>query len=407
MVKYKNIISISLFTLILIYGCKDKSIDNLKINELQVLGTHNSYAKPIDPRILEYGDSILSGAMNGYLSSMPENERKVYTEYHPNRMSMKDGLNYNHPPFDVQLDAGLRSLEIDVYVDNEGNKFINPAGYRFFEEKGVKDLAPYSKEDLDKPGFKVLHVADFDVRTHYTTLEKALLSLKAWSDKNPNHIPLYIMIEAKDKGMPIFPNSATIEKFDEKAFDQLDAELVRILGRNKIITPDDVRGNYKTLREAVLAKNWPTLGESRGKFVFMLLPSAAGLKLGDPSYVASSPTLENRVMFVQSKPTDDYAAFLLLDNAIVRQEDIRKAVSEGFLVRTRADIETYEAKVNDYSRANAAFSSGAQVISTDFFMEGNTWNTDYRVTIPGGNVARINPINAPQGLDKLENIKWE
>jgi hypothetical protein len=99
-------------------------------------------------------------------------------------------------------------------------------------------------------------------------------------------------------------------------------------------------------------------------------------------------------MFLQSLPTDDFAAFLLMDNAIMRQEEIKKYVSDGYLVRTRSDIDTYEAKINDYTRAEAAFSSGAQLISTDFFMEGkNTYGNDYRVVIPNAKVARANPVN--------------
>lgn len=101
-------------------------------------------------------------------------------------------------------------------------------------------------------------------------------------------------------------------------------------------------------------------------------------------------------MFMQSTPNDDYAAFFLLDNAIVRQEDIKKYVNMGYMVRTRSDIETYEAKVNDYTRTKAAFDSGAQVISTDFYKKGNGYGTGYVVKLPGGGVARLNPVNAPK-----------
>ncbi len=68
----------------------------------------------------------------------------------------------------------------------------------------------------------------------------------------------------------------------------------------------------------------------------------------------------------------------------VRQEDIRKYVEQGYLVRTRSDIETYEAKVNDTTRANTAFASGAQIVSTDFETPGNAYGTPYVVTLPGG-----------------------
>ncbi|WP_066225004.1 Ca2+-dependent phosphoinositide-specific phospholipase C [Formosa haliotis] len=165
-----------------------------------------------------------------------------------------------------------------------------------------------------------------------------------------------------------------------------------ILGRDKIITPDDVRGNYSTLNEAVLAKNWPTLKSSLGKFIFLLLPGGAGLTT-ENAYVKNHPSLKGRTMFVRADIGAPHSGFLLLDNAVLRQGDIKKAVSQGYMVRTRADIETYEAKVNDLSRANAAFSSGAQVISTDYYQETNNYGTPYRVKIPNNKILQINPIN--------------
>ncbi|MCW3467004.1 phosphatidylinositol-specific phospholipase C1-like protein [Chitinophaga nivalis] len=368
-------------------------LDALKINQVQVLGTHNSYAQPVDSNVLAYIDPIIEKMAEGYMKMMPPEQLKSMAEFHPNKMKMSEGLKYNHPPFDVQLDAGIRSLEIDVYNDPTGNRFNDPAAYRELRKKGVTNLAPFSTKDLDKPGFKVLHMADIDFRTHYTTFKAALTAMRSWSDTHPGHFPIFVMIEAKDKGMPLFPGAASVLPFDEKAFDSLDQEVVATLGRDKLIIPDDVRGQFPTLREAVQAQNWPTVKAARGKFVFLLLPSMAGMNMTS-DYAKNKPNLENRVMFLQSLPTDTYAAFFLLDNAMVRKQEIQQYVQQGFFVRTRADIETYEAKVNDYNRANAAFESGAQVISTDFFRPGNGYGTPYVVKLPGGGEARPNPANA-------------
>lgn len=369
--------------------------DDLKINQIQVLGTHNSYARPVDSVVMAYADPIFEKMMGSYEKSMPQAQMDAFKENHPNGMKMSEGLKYNHPPFDVQLDAGLRALEIDVYYDPTGNRFNKPAAYRELQQKGITNLALFDTSGLSQPGFKVLHIADFDFRTHYPTLERALQALKSWSDGHPGHIPITIMVEAKDKGLPVFPNPATVLPFTAKAFDELDEQVLSILGRDKLITPDDVRGGYPTLRDAVLAQNWPTVKEARGKFIFLLLPGSAGLAADQESpYSAGRPNLEKRVMFVQSMPRDTYAAFLLLDNAIVRKAEIQKYVGQGYMVRSRADIETYEAKMNDYTRARAAFESGAQVISTDFFREGNGYGTGYKVSLPGGGAVRPNPVNA-------------
>ncbi|WP_235817914.1 Ca2+-dependent phosphoinositide-specific phospholipase C [Formosa haliotis] len=365
----------------------------LKINQIQVLGTHNSYAKPVDPKVFELVNPIFEKVMSQYKTVISEEEQAKMKEFHPHQMPLSEMLAYNHPDFKAQLDAGLRSLELDVYYDPTGNRFNSPATYEILKQKGVSKLAPFDTIGLDKPGFKLMHMADIDFRTHYPTFEGGLKALKTWSDKNPTHTPIFIMVEAKDKGFSIFPNSAEVLPFTEQAFDELDALVLKTLGKEKLITPDDVRNNYSTLEAAVLAKNWPLLKDSLGKFVFMLLPSGGGLA-AESAYVKNHPVLENRVMFVQSEPGQPFASFLLRDNAIVRQDSIQDEVAKGYLVRTRSDIETYEAKVNDNSRAEAAFSSGAQVISTDFFKPGNSYNTDYWVQLPNKKPMRENPINS-------------
>ena len=179
-------------------------------------------------------------------------------------------------------------------------------------------------------------------------------------------------------------------------FDDLDQEILSVLGRDKLITPDDVIGKYKTLNEAALHKNWPTVRESRGKFIFLMI-TANGPK-STALYLNGHPSLKGRVAFMRAMPGEDHAAFLLLDNATARKNDIQKYVSQGYLVRTRTDIETYEAKVNDMTMANAAFESGAQVASTDFPRPNNYYGTPYIVRLPGNQVARCNPIVRPNCL---------
>jgi hypothetical protein len=352
---------------------------NPRINQLQIVGTHNSYAQPVDPKVLDLVSPIISGMMQKYSSMMSEEQKEKFKEYHPNGMDLKEGLNYNHPDFTEQLNANLRGLEIDVYYDPEGNRFSHPASYQVLQEKGVTDLASFNTEGLDKPGFKVLHMADIDFRTHYPTLKDALTALRNWSDQHPGHTPVFMMIEAKDSGFPVLENSTKVLPFDQKAYDDLDEEIIKYLGKNKIITPKEVQGKYNTLREAVTHNNWPTLSESKGKFIFMLLPGSAGTLSSKNNPYLINGSLKERLMFLNSEPDDSFAAFILRDNAIVRQKEIQDLVKKGFMVRTRSDIETYEAKVNDLTRSKAAFSSGAQVISTDFFRPGNTYDTPYFV----------------------------
>lgn len=392
--------TISLASALLAAGCASLPVSqsadrDLKLNEIQVLGTHNSYSLTVDPQLMAYAEPIISAGLTQMQAGMSEERQAEFREYHPNfdKLSFAEGLNYGFPEgLTAQLDAGVRSLAIDIYHDPEGGRFLDPAGYRALEASGVDrdSLAPHDTEGLEMPGFKVLHMADLDFRSTCTTLTACLGELAAWSDANPDHTPVFVMLEAKDAGVPIFPGATEVLPFDGPAFDALDAELVAALGRDRIITPDDVRGEHATLEAAVLDKAWPSLADSRGKFIFLMLTAldTGGLS----AYAEDRPNLEGRMAFTRSTPGQPHAAFLLLDNAVVRHDEIRRRVSEGYMVRTRSDIETYEAKVNDMTRAEAAFDSGAQIVSTDFYKPGNPYGTAYTVTLPGGGDMRCNPI---------------
>ncbi len=365
---------------------------DLPINELQVLGTHNSYAMPADPRLLAYAEKLMGGSMGDLVKKMPAPARALFQEEHPNDVTLTEALNYRPLPLPQQLAAGLRSLEIDVNPDPEGGHFLDPAGYRYLRKQGAIDLLPFDTTDMDKPGFKVMHIPDLDFRSNCNTLVRCLTQIRTWSDANPKHVPLFLLIEAKSQALPMFPGATTEPPFDAAAFDELDREFLSVFSRDRIITPDDVRGDYPTLRAAVLAHHWPKLKDARGKVMFMIL-TAHG-KSGTEAYIDGHPSLRGRVAFLRSDPADDYGAFLLVDNAIARKDEITANVKAGYFVRVRSDIETYEAKVNDLTRATTAFATGAQVVSTDFPVPGNVYGTSYVVQLPGGSVARVSPAFA-------------
>ena len=363
---------------------------DLKLNEIQVLGTHNSYAMPVDKRLLAIVDPILGRMMSDIGTRMPASMAALFKEEHPNDVKMSEGLSYEHPDLKTQLDEGMRSLEIDVNPDPKGGNFLDPAGYRVLREKGVTDLLPFDKTGLDAPGYKVLHMPDIDFRSHCPTFKLCLTQVREWSDAHPGHIPLFLVVEAKVSDIPIFPNPTHTVSFTPALFDDLDQEIVSVLGRERLITPDDVRGAHATLNEAIRAGAWPTLKSARGKIVILMI-TATG-EAATRGYLEGHPSLKGRMAFVRAEPGQDHAAFLMFDNALVRADDIKTYVRQGYIVRTRSDIETYEAKINDMTRANAAFASGAQVVSTDFEHPGNAYGTPDVVKLPGGGVARRNPV---------------
>ena len=347
------------------------------INQIQVIGTHNSYHTGLAP-----------------------NERKLLEQVNPKWMH---SLDYIHAPLEHQLSGGARQIEIDVYADSKGGRFAHPLIVRQVAAAGLPadpDFDP--QHEMDKPGFKVMHVQDFDQRSSCHTLIACLTQVRTWSKQHPNHLPIFILLETKEHALKNVPDSVEVEPFTSGTFDALDAEIRSVFSSNEMIVPDQVRGDFDTLNEAILStttakKNggWPTLADARGKVVFLMDQKPVG-----PVYLQGHPSLRGRVIFTNAQPGTPDAAFVEQNDGT--PEQIQALVRQGYLIRTRTDDSTEEARSNDHTRANRATESGAQMLSTDYpASEPSSW-TGFSVSLPGGHVARCNPVNRPSGcVDSL------
>ncbi|MCP2028287.1 hypothetical protein L1276_003457 [Flavobacterium sp. HSC-32F16] len=328
--------------------------DTLKINQIQVIGSHNSYRHNIEPDLYNF------------------------IQAKDTTRSLK-GLQYTHISITDQLNKGLRQLEIDVQPDSQGGKFTHPKGLDI-----VKPVEAYDPNgEMKKPGFKVFHMIDIDFRTSCYTLQNCLAELKKWSDANPDHVPVFITLEPKDDDSYL---GTKAEKFTTELFDALDKELRKGLG-NKLITPDMVRGKYKTLEEAVLNNNWPTLKKAKGKFLFILDNNGAKRDL----YALNHPSLKGRAVFINVEPGKPEAATIFRNNP--EDATIADLVKKGYIIRTRADADTKEARANDYTHFNAAKTSGAQIITTDYYLPSNFFNSPYQIKYDDGTYVRVDPVN--------------
>ena len=82
-------------------------------------------------------------------------------------------------------------------------------------------------------------------------------------------------------------------------------------------------------------------------------------------------------------------------------------MSQGYIVRTRADADTEEARSGDTGPRDLAISSGAQFVSTDYYVAdaradtSEGW-TDYSVSLPGNFIARENPVSGSGSFFDME-----
>ncbi|MCJ2184473.1 phosphatidylinositol-specific phospholipase C1-like protein [Novosphingobium sp. 1949] len=318
----------------------------LRLNDILAIGTHNSYKQAIPAQTMA-------------------------------RLRAKDpalatSLDYAHRPLREQLDVGARQIELDVWYDPKGGLYA----------MGARD------PDLLKPGFKVQHMAGLDTRSSCARLVQCLTILRDWSDAHPGHTPILLMFNTYDSS-PLVKAAP----FTEAAYDALDAEVRSVLAPEKLITPDDVQGAYPTLRDAVLADNWPTLAEARGRFLFALDENARKVAL----YRGKRRSLEGRVFFVNTDADSPAAAYMTINDPLRDAARIRAAVKAGFLVRTRADDGTIEARANDTARLKAALASGAQYVSSDYLWPDPRFHNAYHLALPGGARVLCNPVRRPEG----------
>lgn len=334
-------------------GCARAWMDaNLRLNDVAVIGTHNSYHGRIPPKALEL---IV-------------------------KMSPKGGptLDYAHEPMPEQLDKGVRQLEIDVAYDPQGGLYLHPMILGATGET----FTPERLAELAKPGFKAMHIPDVDVWPNCVLLTTCLRGIKDWSDRHPDHVPILIIMNM-EQSKPR-PGGVAPLPFDAAAFAALEAEIRGVMGKS-LITPDEVRGRHATLRGAVLAGDgWPTLRKARGRFLFAIDegPAVVGVYMGEHT------ALQGKALFVNSQEDWPSAAYLTLNDPVKEKDRIAAAVKAGFLVRTRADADTKEARSGDVGPRDTALAGGAQAVSTDYLEPDLRFGTAYFTPLRGAGTTK-------------------
>jgi hypothetical protein len=206
---------------------------HLRVNDVQVLGTHNSYHVRPDRQLL------------------PE-----------------EPADYAHPSLDVQLAQGIRSLEIDV---QNGPTF--PVYHSIIVDQG-SNCATLAV---------CLKVVERWSRAHPGHVP-LLLFVELKQLPFSSNSALEQVIDKFDVANQFTP-------WDAGALDRLDAVVRHAFGKD-LVTPDQVRGRRASLRDAITRSGWPTLGATRGRVIVAFNSDAMR-----PTYLSGHPTLEGRAMF--------------------------------------------------------------------------------------------------------------
>lgn len=281
--------------------------DTTKLNEMQMLATHNSYKKtgvPLGRLFVGLGDSF--------------DEARA--------------LKYGYHQLTEQFESGIRSMEFDLR--------------------------------LRKDQFMLTHVPLVDNSSVAPNFSLALEEIKLFSEHNPDHIPIIILLEIKSDWMILDHALQTIETED---LEKLNTLLVDQLG-NHLFQPNEMIQTGLTLKETIQTTGWPSVTSLLGKVVFVLHPGSF-----TDMYYQMDTTLQTLPMFIgidSNNTTKDYASFVVHNDPDI--DAIKALVDDNFIVRTRIDSNL----VFEDQRYQDAISSGAQILTSDFTIGRSDLKTD-------------------------------
>ncbi|MBQ7121118.1 MAG: hypothetical protein IJO03_02520 [Clostridia bacterium] len=299
----------------------------IKFNELRYIATHNSYQTESVDELKELYRN-LSELTFDYVSG--------------------ETADFISPTVTQQLNSGIYSLELDIEV---------------FDKDG-------------EISFTCMHVPQIQMTTSCYDFALTLKEISMWSDNNPGHLPITIIIEPKETFLPM-ENMKALNVDYAKAFDSL---LREGLG-SKLFTPADMLRDYESFAAMRQADDWCEVRDMLGKVVVLLHEGKTTEK-----YIKLDKSLRSQAMFPMLRPKDerrDCASILLINDP----EECKSSYiyEQNFVVRTRADNFTSVTE----KRREDAFACGAQIISTDYPVKDGLTEEDYVVSF--GNNKTISP----------------
>lgn len=301
----------------------------IKFNEISFLATHNSYQTPaIDETKTLYRNlaQLTFDAVSGETGDF-------WSE------TLTD-----------QLNCGLRSFEMDI-------------------------------ETFDRDGeisFTCMHSPYLDMTTSCYDFALALKEIAMWSDNNPNHLPITIIIEPKSLFIPL----EDMKFFNVDYAKVLDETLRESLGE-KLFTPADMLRDYKSFGEMRAADDWCKVKDMLGKVLILLHENDV-----TEDYISIDPSIKTQAMFPMLRPKDvdrDCTSFILCNDPEELLEINEEVIFEKkIMVRTRTDEFTSVTE----ERREQALASGAHIISTDYPVRTDLTADSYVVTFGGNTTVR-------------------
>ncbi len=299
--------------------------DGIKFNELRFIATHNSYQTPATEEYKELYRNV-SELTGGLVKA--------------------DAAEFWSQTLTQQLNCGIRSLEMDI-------------------------------ETFDRNGeisFTCMHSPYIDMTTSCYDFALAMKEIAMWSDNNPNHLPITIIIEPKSVFLPM----EDMEFFNLEYACEFDKTLRDTLG-DKLFTPADMLRDYNSFGEMRAADDWCQAKDMLGKVLILLHECNI-----TEDYISLDVSFGTQAMFPMLREEDidrDCTSFILANDPEDFLEISETVLDENkVVVRTRAD--TFADAPPE--QIDSALISGAQIVSTDYPPRDDLQSGAYTVTFGNG-----------------------
>jgi hypothetical protein len=279
--------------------------------------------------------------------------RCTHNSYHVEPAEpLDDSHRYTHAPLDVQLgELGVRAFELDVHVGADFPVFHIPLG--------------------------------LDDVSNCPNLGACLGVINTWSASEPEHHLIVVWIEIKDE---------LDDGADIKDYDALDAVIRGALPPERLYEPAEFKRGHATMREALLAEGWPTLGETRGQVMLVLLDVDLP---HNRDYTHDYTTVDDRAMFARASDSQyelPWAVIAKIDDPTDAQA-IAAARAAGLLIASNTGGAGGTDEENNL-RLQGGITNGSHMLCDDF--PAPVDGQDYHLDLPGGTPSICNPQTAPE-----------
>jgi len=366
--------------------------DSLKLNEARWMFAHNAYKRfpPLrDPAL----QSPVYASWDAFFAALWDQMHFVVRFF---ASAVMQELEYGHPSLETYLNEGVRGFELDLFYDNASHHWTDVLDIAQCANHSCSTRVTLQNPAWHADGFKVFHFQDVDMQSEFPLFRDYLRVVRRWSSRHPRHDPVFLFLELKhnprDRIKRVGIHTKPPWPWPSNAGERVDVELYSELFVNRLFTPDllKARCNTTTVAAAVSQCGWPTVGELRGQ---ILLAADLGSTAHSLEYIGNR-SLAGRLMFdLTARPDSDHpqqrdaAAVFKLDDPVDDAGRIQTFVDDGYLVLTRADADTLQARGVHLNRRNAALQSGAHWVSTDYlhpppFLSNITGHTYFAALLP-------------------------